>query len=266
MGVGHSTLLTGVGPGGLALRSSVPSTVADIASPVLDGLPELLAWLEDRLGAYPFEAFGLLTYPPAASEAILEGQTLVLVPETIFGPFVPACASGGDLVHEAAHQWFGDSVSLTRWDEKWLSEGHATFYEWAWRAEQGCDGLDLDDRMRRAYRQAQIVRDTGGPPAAPLAPENAYDDTIYAGGAVALYALRQRVGERTFEDIERAWLTRYADGNASTRDFIDLASEVSGKDLGPFLEAWLYGATVPAMPGHPGWSTMTPRPSPSVAP
>ena len=73
-------------------------------------------------------------------------------------------------------------------------------------------------------------------------------------------------GPRRFSAIERRYLAQLRDGNASTADFIALASRVAGEDLGPFLETWLYGATVPAMPGHPGWSTMTPRPSPSVAP
>jgi aminopeptidase N len=71
---------------------------------------------------------------------------------------------------------------------------------------------------------------------------------------VLLSTLRQRVGDATFRQIERAWVSRYRDGVASTADFIALASRVSGQDLGRFLNRWIYGTTTPPMPGHPDWT------------
>ena len=167
-----------------------------------------------------------------------------------------------------SHQWFGDSVSLTRWDEKWLSEGHATYYERLWETEHDCEARTFDEVMRDAYSAAQGIRDEGGPQAAPRDPSFAYDATIYDQGALALDALREQVGQEIFSAIESAWVSRYADPSASTRDFIDLASDVAGEDLGPFLRAWLYAPTVPPMPGHPDWTTRssTPPASPSVSP
>jgi aminopeptidase N len=70
-----------------------------------------------------------------------------------------------------------------------------------------------------------------------------------------LYALRQTVGAQTFQAIERAWVQRYEGKSANTADFIALASQVSGQDLGGFLNDWLYGTTTPPMPGHPDWTT-----------
>jgi aminopeptidase N len=72
-----------------------------------------------------------------------------------------------------------------------------------------------------------------------------------------LYALREKVGEKTFEAIEREWLSRYAGKTASTADYIALASKVSHKHVGPFLHDWLYGTKAPAMPRHPDWKTKT---------
>ena len=59
--------------------------------------------------------------------------------------------------------------------------------------------------------------------------ETFYSDQVYRGGALALYALRQEVGRRTFERIEREWVRRYEHRSASTADYIALASEVAGR-------------------------------------
>ena len=118
--------------------------------------------------------------------------------------------------------------------------------------------------------RAQAARDAGGPPARPRTPANAYDATIYDQGALALEALRREVGDATFRAIEAEWLDRYRDSSASTDDLIELASEVSGRDLGPFLEGWLRDDDVPAFPPDPDASASpttilpidgTPRPS-----
>ena len=122
--------------------------------------------------------------------------------------------------------------------------------------------------MRLIYGVSQAARDKGGPPDDPRGPEHAYDSTVYDQGALALFALRELVGPATYQDIERRWLDRFGNASASTDDFIATASEVHGKDLRPFLEAWLRGSTVPPMPGHADWSSAPPtaRPAPDVSP
>jgi aminopeptidase N len=81
---------------------------------------------------------------------------------------------------------------------------------------------------------------------------------VYYGGALVLYALRQKVGDATFQKIEREWVKRYRDESPSTADFIDLASKVARQDLHGFLHAWLYDTTTPPMPGHPDWVVAAP--------
>jgi aminopeptidase N len=82
-----------------------------------------------------------------------------------------------------------------------------------------------------------------------------FSNLPYLGGDLVLYALRQEVGQETFERIERKWVHNYRDRTASTDDFIALASQVSQRDLKPFLRAWLYTDHVPPMPGHPDWKS-----------
>jgi aminopeptidase N len=230
----------------------VPAALAPIGGYRLEGLGEAVAWLEAELGLpFPFGSIGVQLVAPGATDAVLEGQTLILADATMLDPRLPRCEWQALLVHEVAHQWFGDSVSIAAWDEKWLSEGHATWYEHRWAAESGCDPLGFDGRMALIDRRAQATRDAGGPPARPRTPADAYDATIYDQGALALEALRREVGDVTFRAIEAAWLDRYADASASTDQFVELASEVAGRDLGPFLDAWLRGDEVPSLPGDP---------------
>jgi aminopeptidase N len=87
--------------------------------------------------------------------------------------------------------------------------------------------------------------------------ENDYSLQVYYGGALTLYALRQRIGTRDFNRLERAWVSKFAGRSVSTADFISLASAISGHDQNAFLRSWLYGTKTPPMPGHPDW-TVTP--------
>ncbi len=266
IGVGRWSVLEGDAPDGPHHRSSVPAELAILAPIRTAAFGEAVTWLEDAIGRpYPFVSVGVQLVAPGSTDAVLENQTLVLTGAGILDPRVPDCAWRGLVVHETAHQWFGDSVSLTRWDQKWLSEGHATWYQRVWEAASGCDPIGLDGRMHQIYAAAQVARDVGGPPDRPRAPRFAYDSTIYDQGALALYALRQRVGAATFQDIETTWLDRYAGGSGSTDDFIALASEVAGAHLEGFLEAWLRSDTVPPMPGHRDWVAAPASPAPAAS-
>jgi aminopeptidase N len=284
LAVGELELVTGLTPGGLPLRSAIPSGSGSMAAPVLAELPGILAWLEEAIGVpYPFETFGLLAYAGSPTQAILEGQTLPLVPAWLFEPWQGRCRVLGLLVHEAAHQWFGDHATIARWDHKWLSEGHATALEWRWLAEHGCldpDGTDrstplastpdavaagasLDARMRTTYEAAAEVRRRFGAPSALVDPAAAYTSAIYDQGALALEALRLEVGDATFGRIERLFLRRAAARAASTDTFIAIASRVAQRDLHPFLDGWLRGTTMPPMPHRPDWTSGAPGASAS---
>jgi len=264
MGVGRWSIIEEDPPGSPHLRSSVPTDLAALASYRVEVLDDVVAWLQTAIGRrYPFDSLGIQLVAPGSTDAVLEGQTLILTDAGVLDPRLSACDWRSLVVHEATHQWFGDWVSLTRWDQKWLSEGHATFYQRSWETASGCDPLTFDDRMRTIYQAGQAVRDEGGPPDRPRTPSFAYQQTIYDQGALALYALRQEVGPVTFRAIETTWLDRYADGSASTDDFIALASEVADRDLSGFLDDWLRADVLPPMPGHPDW---VPRPRRSPGP
>ncbi|MEU8828236.1 M1 family metallopeptidase [Streptomyces sp. NPDC048636] len=254
--IGRSAVLRRTGPNGLPVRDVVPAADRKRLEPWLSRTPGQLAWMEKKAGAYPFETYGLLI-AGASTGFELETQTLSLFERGLFtGHGLPRWYLESIMVHELAHQWFGDSVAPRRWSDLWLNEGHATWYEALYADERG--KASLERRMREAYRQSDGWRAAGGPPAAPEPAEpgqqiGIFRPVVYDGSALVLFALRQHIGREAFERLERQWVLRHRDGVASTTDFVRLASEVAHRDLSGFLNPWLYGTKTPPMPGHPTW-------------
>jgi aminopeptidase N len=240
---------------GVHFRDVMPSSLVDELEPANALGPVHMAWMERLVGRYPFSVYGTLSADSNAGFA-LENQTLSLYPAGFLIQAPPA-AYEPVMVHELAHQWFGDSVAPYRWRDVWLNEGHATWYQDLYAAEKFPEAYDYEATYRRYYGESDALRARYGPPASPNSAADVLDlfnPNVYDGGALVLYALKQVVGQSTFYEIERRWVRIHEGGSASTEDFIALASRVAQRDLGPFLRAWLYGATTPPMPGHPDWT------------
>ncbi|WP_306334847.1 M1 family metallopeptidase [Streptomyces sp. KL118A] len=256
--IGRSTVLRRQGPHGLPVRDVVPTKDRKAVEPWLKKTPGQIGWLEKKVGRYPFEVYGVLI-AAAKTGYELETQTLSLFERELFTrPEYPEWYVESIMVHELAHQWFGDSVSPRSWSDLWLNEGHATWYEALYAEEKA--KKPMTERMRAAYRQSDGWRQAGGPPAWPKAPApgkkiSIFRPVVYDGSALVLYALRQEIGHRAFERLERDWVRTHHDGNAETADFVRLASEIAGRDLNGFFEGWLYGKKTPPMPGHPDWNS-----------
>lgn len=256
--IGDSAVIHRTGPHGLPLRDVVPAADRERLEPWLKKTAGHIEWMEARVGRYPFENYGVLI-AKARTGFELETQTLSLFESALFagGGGYPEWYVESVMVHELAHQWFGDSVSPRTWSDLWLNEGHATWYEALYA--DGLGKYSLERRMREAYQRSDQWRAAGGPPAAPkpAAPGEKiglFRPAVYDGAALILYALRQEIGAEAFDRVERRWVGEHRDGIAGTEDFVRLASQEAGRDLAAFLKPWLYGKKTPAMPGHPEWS------------
>ncbi|MGP8298668.1 M1 family metallopeptidase [Streptomyces inhibens] len=256
--IGKSSVLLRRGPHGLPIRDVVPTADRSALARWLAKTPGQVAWMEQKVGPYPFETYGVLI-ANARTGFELETQTLSLFEKALFSAdHLPDWYVESVMVHELSHQWFGDSVSPRRWSDVWLNEAHATWYEALYAQEKGDRRASLEDRMHRAYQQSDGWRAEGGPPAAPKAPRpgqkiSIFRPIVYDGSALVLYALRQKIGPTAFDRLEREWVARHHDGVVDTADFIALSSQVSGQNLAGFFQEWLYGARTPPMPGRPEW-------------
>jgi aminopeptidase N len=272
--VGHYDLRWRGRHRGLPIRDVTAPRLTQTLEPSLALQPGHLDWMGERVGRYPFDIYGSLVVDTQLGFA-LETQTISLYDRVWFLEY-PIDVWDPTMVHELAHSWFGDDVSVAMWSDLWLSEGHASWYEFLYAEEKGflagdtenypdpTGYADFDDLMKAVYAHGDEWRAENGPVARPLSADVLFSLNAYHGGALVLYALRQKIGGRAFERVERAWLARYGGRSASTEDFIALTSRVSGRGLRGFLRAWLYGTTTPPMPGHPDW-TVNPVPAAAKA-
>jgi aminopeptidase N len=254
---------------GISIRDVTAPAITAALQPALASTEAQLDWMIARAGPYPFESYGTLVVD-APLFLLMETQSMMVSYGAFFTTRWPRSVWDPAEVHELAHQWFGNSVSPYSWSDYWLNEGHATWYQWTYAEETGqLEGTTeggfpdpqgyatLDDAMRATYAHGDEWRKASGPVALPKsgAVLKLSSNNVYFGGALVLYALRQKIGTSAFEQLERAWVERYRDGVASTDDFIALATEISGDgSVTPFLRDWVYGQKTPPMPGHPDWT------------
>ncbi|MFB9908811.1 M1 family metallopeptidase [Allokutzneria oryzae] len=248
--VGKLTTVPGTGPGGLPLRSAVPTDKAGAVRPALDKIPAHLAWLENKLGRrFPLETYGVLGVhgPSPVNTWALENATLSTFPVS---SLLNAEEVEPVMVHEAAHQWFGNSVSFAGFSDVWLSEGFATYFDHLWTAET--TKKPMGEMFRQAYERDQQIRDEAGSIVVSPIPEAIFG-LARGGGSLVVYALRQQAGEQGFQRIMQAFLDRFRDRSATTEQFQRLVTEVGGPETGAVLDAWLHAKRTPPMPGHPDW-------------
>jgi len=206
---------------------------------------EILDMLSDDFGPYPFSTVGAIVDNQDDLFFALETQT-----RPVYSKFFWLDGEGnpinGDfvVVHELAHQWFGDDVALARWQDIWLNEGFATYAEWLWEEHEGrgtpqqlfqtsYDEIPADDPFWDV-----VIGDPGV--------DLLFDDAVYVRGAMTLQALRNEVGDEAFWQIIRGWAATKSGGNATTEEFIAYAEDVSGQQLDELFDTWLSTPQKPA--------------------
>ncbi|MFI5710023.1 M1 family metallopeptidase [Kribbella sp. NPDC051620] len=243
LAVGHFTEIKARGPHGLPVRSYVDTPQAKAAKTRVDLIPGQLRWVEEQLGTrYPFETYGVLGIRPELNVA-LESATLSMFTAGYLA--IPETTGVAVMVHELVHQYFGNAVSVRSWDDMWLSEGHASYYGGLYASTNG--GPSFEDFVKRAYDFDLENRPVYGPPGRPADTIDVLGGTN-AGGAVMLYGLSKQVGPKTFRQIEHTFIERYRNKSATTQDYIDVANQVSGKDLTAYITSWIYAKTTPELP------------------
>ena len=147
------------------------------------------------------------------------------------------------IIHEIAHQWFGNAVTEYDWNDVWLSEGFATYFtllfiEHAYGRDEFVAGLKRSrDRVMAFYDRDPDYR---------IVHDNLTDmgqvtsSNTYQKGGWTLHMLRGIIGDEAFWSGIQAYYREYRDANASTDDFRRAMEEASGRDLSQFFQQWLY--------------------------
>ncbi|MFF3936849.1 M1 family metallopeptidase [Streptomyces phaeofaciens] len=222
---------------GTKVYDAVDPREATAAAPVLKKLPSVLEWGSKLFGPYPYRAAGsIVDHAPNVGYA-LETQTR---------PVYDSAPDVSTLVHESAHQWFGDSVSLTSWKDIWLNEGFATYAEWLYAEQHG--GESAQQNFDALYATPADDPLWEFPPGDPGSGANIFATPVYARGAMTLQVLRNAVGDRAFSRVLRAWADEHRHGHGTTAQFERLAERESGKDLTALFRTWLYTPGKPATP------------------
>jgi aminopeptidase N len=232
------------------VRYLVPAGVpAELVQRSFGRTPAMIAHLSKLYGAYPWPRYDQVVvhdfiFGGMENTAATTLTDLVLMDEI--------AAEDGDfddlVVHELAHQWFGDLVTCVDWSQGWLNEGWATYTEHLWqRAHKGVDEADW-----HLFEQVgNYLDEDGGRYRRPIvsylfkAPIDLFDRHLYEKAAVVLHTLRHQLGDAAFWAGVRLYLDRHRHGTVHTRDFQRALEDATGRNLDRFFAQWILGA------GHP---------------
>ncbi|MFJ3304492.1 M1 family metallopeptidase [Streptomyces sp. NPDC086549] len=237
LAIGHYDITRYTTKSGLPVYVAVDPKQTEASRKVLAKIPEIMEWEEYNFGPYPFSSTGAIVDRPDDAGYALETQTR---------PVFPGAPDTGTLVHELAHQWYGDSVTPKTWRDMWLNEGFATYAEWLWDEDHGGDTVQqtfdavYDGDYFDNADQAKAI--WAFPPAKPSSAAHISDRPVYERGAMVLHKIRQKVGDDTFYDIIQGWAAAHRHGNADTAEFTAYVEKMApDKDFDAIWDDWLYG-------------------------
>jgi aminopeptidase N len=217
---------------------SVPE-YAQYARTMWRQMPKILEVLGRRFGEFPFfdDKFAVAHAPYYG----MEHQTLVA-----YGALFTDNDFGFDdlLLHEVAHEWWGNKITVSDWADFWIQEGFATYAEALYVLDTLGEQRYLDYMARLRQRiddRKPLVRGEN------LTSAQAYTGDIYFKGAWVLQTLRWLLGDEDF--FETVWRfandPEYAYGLVSSEDLAELVTAVSGRDIGWFWDRYLHRAEEP---------------------
>jgi aminopeptidase N len=202
---------------------------------------------------YPFTKYDQLFVPEYNAGAMENAGCVTILEDYVFRSKVTDATyerRAETILHELAHMWFGDLVTMRWWDDLWLNESFATYVSVLAQAEStrwtSAWTTFANVEKTWAYRQDQL------PSTHPIVAdikdladvEVNFDGITYAKGASVLKQLVAWVGRDNFFEAIRRYFTRHAWGNTTLADLMAMLEETSGRDLQTWSQQWLQTAGV----------------------
>jgi aminopeptidase N len=205
---------------------------------LLRSSPSIVRWLSTQFGAYPFDSTG------GVMTSLYTGFALENQSRPTYSFLGTGHAAHTVVVHELAHQWFGDQVSVQRWRDIWLNEGFATWAEWRYDETHG--RRSAWQRLLKEYAAHGAGQRFWRVPIGNPGPARLFDEAVYDRGAMTLQALRHRIGTPALLRVLRTWVGDHSYANGSVEQFEALAAQISDRNLDGFFDAWLHSGRKPA--------------------
>jgi aminopeptidase N len=226
--------------GAIPQRAAVPARLRRNFARDFGRQGQIMDVLQWFFGPYPFDEYVVVVTDDDLDDPI-EAQGM-----SIFGAnHIDGRRTHERLaVHELAHQWFGNSLTVADWRHIWLNEGFATYAEWLWSAESGGPSAQAHARTWHA-RMASKPADLrlGDPGVARM-----FDERVYKRGALLLHALRHEMGDEEFFVLVKAWAAEHRHSLVTSADFVALAEVYAGRSLRDFFARWLDSPRLPPLP------------------
>jgi len=159
------------------------------------------------------------------------------------------------IAHELAHQWWGDYVTYIDWQNGWLNEGFATFFQQCWSQYHEGEDVYRYQRWKAMENLRKWTRQVGRTPMV-TDRRNGYAN-VYGRGAITLHMIRYLLGEELFWRVMKKYAQKYALASVETNDFKRTIEDVTGVDLYWFFEQWIYGAGWPEFEVVKSWEAGT---------
>ena len=235
---GPYDIVDSVGPNGLPLSSAVLTADHALMQPFVDVAGEQIDFFDNYFGPYPLSSYGIAMTDSFEGLAMEEqGRSLFSRDDFLSGRL--GSTEQLLLSHELVHQWFGDAVTPSMWQDIWLNESFATYGEWMWLEHIG--EMSVVDRANGELEHRHDGSTATGKPGV----DAMFGYEVYDGGAVVLQALRLTIGDLAFFQTLQTWVKDNVGTSRSTTDFIALVEKVTGADLTQFFKDWLFATDLP---------------------
>ncbi len=201
---------------------------------------DVLEFFSHYVGPFAYEKLANIQSSSVTSGAMETASAILYAENLITGQGTERLRNV--MIHEIAHQWFGNSVTEKTWDDAWLSEGFATYFTMLFQEHQyGYETYIKEIKMAKKLIKKYYYQDMNfkviDDRTAELGP--VVTGMTYKKGAWFLHMLREKMGHENFKMGIKAYYNKYYNGHASTVDFIREMELFTTEDLDPFLDQWL---------------------------
>jgi len=219
--------------------------------------PEAMKFFEQKIGVpYPWEKFAQIWISDFMWGGMENVSAVTLNDDAyLLDARAQVDFTSDDVVaHELAHQWWGDLVTARDWNNLWLHEGFANYFEALFKEHEKGEEYFQYDLLQQAS-SVFVTEDAQG--RSPLVGKDGYTANVYSKGAWVLHMLRNILGEEGFWKAIHLFATRFAYRNADSYELMLAIEDATGQNLDWFFDEWVYRAGHPVVAVTSTWNDST---------